>query len=237
MAERDELVRGRLDERGRAADVHERLLDRRPRHVLEQPPVDPASVAVPALGLFASQGESDVDHVLRVEPRQLLAVDEIVRRPRRVEQPHGDGAADGTVVTEHRAQRHDARASADEEQRAAVGVLPHEVAPDRAAKLDLVAGPQLVDEIGRHLPVVEPFHGQHELLVLGRRRDGVAPLRLVAVFGRQPDVDVLAGTVARPRRRLEHDASNSRGLVDEGAHRRELPAQSPRYRCSRHGSP
>ena len=143
----------------------------------------------------------------------------------------------GAVMTEHRAQRHDARASADEEQRAAERLLPHEVAADGTAKLELVAGTQLVDEIRRDLPVLEPLDREHELLVLGCRRDRVAPLCLVAVFGRQPDVDVLARAMPGPGGRLEHDAAHVRRLVDERAHGRELPAQSPQYRCSRHGSP
>ena len=40
--------------------------------------------------------------------------------------------------------------------------LPHEVAADRAAQLQLVADAQLVDEIGRDLAVVEPLDREHE---------------------------------------------------------------------------
>jgi hypothetical protein len=41
---------------------------------------------------------------------------------------------------------------------------------------------------------------EHELLVLGSRGDRVASLRLVAVLGGQPDVDVLTRAMACWRR-------------------------------------
>ena len=43
-------------------------------------------------------------------------------------------------VAEHRHQRHDAGAAADEEERAAVALAPGEMAADRPAHLDRVAG-------------------------------------------------------------------------------------------------
>jgi len=104
-------------------------------------------------------------------------------------------------------------------------------------QLELVARLELADEVRRHLAVVEALDREHEVRVLGSRCDRVAPLGLVAVLSRQPNVDVLAGTVARPLRRVEDDAANSRRLVDEFDDVRELPRQSPQYRCSRHGSP
>ena len=119
-------------------------------------------------------------------------------RAPRGEQPDLGIAAGRDAMAQHRHQRHDPRAAPDEQQRAARGRLPDEVAADRAAQLELVAGPQLVDEIRRDLAVVEALDGEHERSLLGRRRDRVAALRLVAVLGGQPDVDVLAGPVAGP---------------------------------------
>ena len=144
----------------------------------------------------------------------------------------GDGAG-----TDHRHQRHDPRAAREQEERPAERLFPDEVAADRPAQLELVPGPQLADEIGRHLPVVEPLDGEHEVLVLGRRGDRVAALGLVAVLGSESHVDVLSGPMAGPRRRLEHEAACLWRLLDQLDNARELPAQSPWYRCSCHGSP
>jgi hypothetical protein len=109
------------------------------------------------------------------------------------------------------------------QQRAAVVGSPGEVAADRAAQLELVAGLKLVDEIGRHLAVVEPLHRQRQTLVLGRGRDGVRALRLIAVLGGQPDVDVLPGDVPRPLGHVEHDRARASGLFGHAEHRRQPP--------------
>ncbi len=86
----------------------------------------------------------------------------------------------------------------DEQQRASLRRLPDEVAADRTAQLDPVAGPELVGEVRRHLAVVEPLDRELDASAVGRRGDRVAALGLVAVLGRQPDVDVLAGAVPGP---------------------------------------
>ena len=92
---------------------------------------------------------------------------------------------------------------------------------------EALGGPQLVDEVRRDLAVVDPLDGELEVLVAGRRRDRVAALRLVAVLGREPDVDVLAREVAGPVGRVEHDRARAGRLVAELDDGRELPAQSP----------
>ena len=48
---------------------------------------------------------------------------------------------------------------------------------------------------------------------------------------------LLARSVTRPFRCIEDDAADPRRLVDELDDVRELPRQSPQYRCSFHGSP
>ena len=130
-------------------------------------------------------------------------------------------------MPQHRAERHDARAAGEEEQRAAGRGLPDEVAADRAAQLELVAGTELVDEVGRDLAVVEPLDGQDEVLVLRGRGDRVAALGLVAVLGRQPDVDVLTREMAVPVGRIEDDAAHVGRLVEDLDHACGLPGQSP----------
>ena len=65
-------------------------------------------------------------------------------------------------MAQHRHQRHDPRAAADEQQRPARRRVPDEVAADRAAQLELIAGAELVDEVRRDLAVVEPLDGERE---------------------------------------------------------------------------
>ena len=110
--------------------------------------VDPASVSAPARWLLAGQREADIDLTVLGEPHQLVAIDHIAQRAGRVQQPHRGGAAACAMVAEHRPEGRHARPACDKEQRAAAGRLPDEVAADRAAQLQLVAGAQLVDEEG-----------------------------------------------------------------------------------------
>ena len=57
---------------------------------------------------------------------------------------------------------------------------------------------QFIYKVGRDLPVLQAFHCQGEMLILWRRGNRVASLRLVTVFGCQTEVDMLAGTVTLP---------------------------------------
>ena len=50
-------------------------------------------------------------------------------------------------------------------------------------------------------------------------------------------VDVLPGAVTGPAGDVQLERPRPRRLGDDGADRGEAPAQSPEYRCSRHGSP
>ena len=76
-------------------------------------------------------------------------------------------------------------------------------------------GAQLLDEVRRHLAVVDALDGQLERVALGRRGDRVRALRLVAVLGGQPHVDVLAGAVPRPPGHVEHERARARRLGDD----------------------
>ena len=100
---------------------------------------------------------------------------------------------------QHRHERHDARAAADE-QRGRVAV-PHEPAADRPADLELVADHDVVVQERRHLAVVEPLDGELDLVrVVGRRRDRVRPRRGVAVGRGEPHDVVLTGEVTASAR-------------------------------------
>ena len=102
--------------------------------------------------------------------------------------------------------------------------VPDEVAADRAAQLEAVTRPQLVDEEGRDLPVLQSLDGQDEAFPVGRGCQRVAPLGLVAVLGRQADVDVLAGAMAGPAGDVEDQARDARCLRDELDELRQQPA-------------
>ena len=104
-------------------------------------------------------------------------------------------------------------------------------------ELELITEPQLTHQVGGHLALGQQFHRDRYAGIFGHRGDGVAAFGLVSVLGGQADVDVLPRAVAGPVRHVQHDAANAGGLVDELGHLAEPPAQSPEYRCSRHGSP
>jgi len=59
-------------------------------------------------------------------------------------------------------QRHKTRAAANQQQRPAVLHAPCERAADRPAHLEAVARPQLADQVGRDLAVVDSLDGQLE---------------------------------------------------------------------------
>jgi hypothetical protein len=65
-----------------------------------------------------------------------------------------------------------------------------------------VSGPCLAGEIGRDLAHVDALDGERHAGTFGFGCDRVAALRLIAVFGRQSHVNVLASLMARPTRAL-----------------------------------
>jgi hypothetical protein len=119
------------------------------------------------------------------------------------------------------------RPARDQQERAAEGFLPDEIAADRATELQRVPGVELVGEIGRHFPVLEPLDGEHEVGVFGSRGDRVAALRLVTVLGGETHIDVLSGPMPVPVRQSENDALCSGRLLNGLDHRSHLPVQSP----------
>jgi hypothetical protein len=61
-----------------------------------------------------------------------------------------------------------------------------------------VTDTKIVNEIWRNLAIIHALHGQIEQFVFGGRSDRIAALRLVAVFGRETNIDMLAGQVSLP---------------------------------------
>ena len=124
VAELDESRRRRLDERasGRTrTPARRRPPATRPRASSSR--VDPPRVAVPAVRLRARQRVDDLEPVT-ARALELVPVDHVLPRARRVQQPHRRVAPDRGPVAQHRHQRDDARAAGDEQERAAVGRRP-----------------------------------------------------------------------------------------------------------------
>ena len=140
----DEPAGRRLDEAGRAAHVDQRGSSARsPGDLLEQRLVDPAAVAGASPRATRGSARSGPrPGPARAVAEQLLAVDHLAERARRVQQPHRD------VARRPAAQWRSIERSGttpepprDQHQRPAERLLPDEVAADRAAQLELVARP------------------------------------------------------------------------------------------------
>ena len=256
MTELDQTGGHGFDQRSWAANVDTRPLARRPRDRLEHCAVNPAFESGPSLGLFAGERVIDFEAcVLRCEAGELVPVDHVVPFARRVQQPHRKLEPDNCVcrsecavaMAQHRHQGYDARAATDEEERSTRRNIPNEVAADRAAKLELVSRDELVEQIGRDFTVVETLDCEREVRLFGRRGYGVAPLRLLSVFRREPHVNVLPGAMARPPGHVEDEGAGLRRFfryIDHGSgtpdnlwSRGNTGHSSPAYRCSRQGSP
>src|SRR6266508_660014 len=236
----DEAVGDRLDEARRAADERDAFAARI-RHLTQDLLVDAACIPRPARRLFPRERVVELELGVRGgAPIELVAVDHVLERARRVEQAGRDDGSGGRSVPEHGDQRDDARPAPDEEEGAALLRLPHEIPADRAAQLQLVSDDEFFCEVRGDLAVVEALDRDGQALVFRSGGDRVAPLCLVAVLGGQAHVDVLAGPMAGPVRDFQNEGLHAGGLVDQFGDLAELPrnwAQSPQYRCSRHGSP
>ena len=142
------------------------------------------------------------------------------------------------AVPDHGHNRSDARTTGNQDQRCVKVNIPDEIAPNRAAELDLVADGEDVDQVRRDFSILEPLDREFQLIgSLGRRCDRVRPLGVVSVRSRQADVDVLSRLMARPAGNGKGQRLYARGLFDASGDPAQTPGQSPLYRCSRHGSP
>jgi hypothetical protein len=174
------------------------------------------------------------------ERLELLAVKHVLGRSRRDEHVRLDGDVAYGAMPQHGHEWHESGPAGNEKERPGLVGRPREVAADRPADLELVAWLDRAGEVRRHLAVLDVLDGDLDVILLRRGRDGIGPLGLVAVFRGEPHVEMLAGAVSRPARDVEDERTCPRRLGDGVAHRRGQPreaAQSPAYRCSRHGSP
>ena len=99
--------------------------------------------------------QADVQPGARLEPFELVAVQRVLLAARGDEHVRLDVRGAGAAMAQHRHQRHEARAAADEQQRAALVDRPREVPADRPAQLELVARAEVVHEVRRDLAVVD----------------------------------------------------------------------------------
>jgi hypothetical protein len=70
--------------------------------------------------------------------------------------------------------------------------------PRWASQFESVTGTKIANEIWRDLAIGHLLYRQSEQFILGRRGDRIAALRLVTVFGREPDIDMLPRLVFLP---------------------------------------
>src|SRR5919108_5922635 len=166
VAELHESVRDGIDEARGAADEYPRPRRGRPRDLREDPRVDAPREPHPPGRPRARQRVENLESVpLLGESRELLAVDDVLERRRRVQQARRHLGAGCRSVPDHGHERHNARAARDEEKRLGrVRRLPDEVAADRSADLEAVARTYLVHEVRRDLPLVEPLDRDREPL-------------------------------------------------------------------------
>src|SRR6185437_2461063 len=206
--------RHRLHERRWTADEHMRHLRSGPAHLAQHRGVNAAIIAGPPRGRRPCERKRDLDVRVRGELLELRAVDEVIPRACRIEEPHRYArairGARVRVMPQHRHERHDAGPAGHEEERAALRKIPHEVAADRPAQLEPVAHLKHIAQIWRHLGVVETLDGERDVRVLGRRGNGVRALRLIAILADEAHVHVLAGAVTGPVWNIEHERARAR---------------------------
>src|SRR4051812_25064932 len=133
-----------------------------PEHRCVDAPREPG----PADRRLAGKRAMQNDSVGCREGFELVAIQGVVERAGRNEQPRLDFARARSTMTEHRHQRNETRSAADQEQRTVVVGSPREVAADRSTQLELVAEAKLAREVGGNLAVVDPLYRERETPVL-----------------------------------------------------------------------
>ena len=238
VARTHEQVRGRLHEPGRPAHELRRMTVRWPPGRGEHPGADPAGrYRPPRRGCPGIE----VGHV-EASPGaftfcQFFGVQRLARVADRVHQPERRRTAFGRAGSDHCHQRHDAAAAGHKQHRRRGIGIPDEPPANRPAQLQRVTDGEHLRQVWGHLAVSQPLHGQLDPVAVGRGRDRIGPLRGVPVRRGQPDVHVLPGPVSGPAGDVKNNRAGGGGLVPGRRHRSHTPRQSPKYRCSRHGSP
>jgi hypothetical protein len=225
-----------LHEGSGTADENEWVRGRRWTDSAQHLCVDTPPIATPVLWLRAGQGGVDVNALPSIGGHELLVVENALPGSAGEEQPRVNRSAVGEQVANHRHQRHEARATGDQQQRSALLQTPGEMPADPAADLELIAAAQLARQIGRDLAILDQLDRQCESGFLRGGGDRVGALRLIAVLGGEADVDVLAGEVSGPFGDIEGDRPRAGCLLGDRSDRRCVPADRRTLQLNRSSS-
>ena len=261
VPELDERGRGRLHQWRRAADEDVRPLARRPGDLRQHHAIDPAPKSGPPPRRLARERERDLERLVVLgQSGELITIDHVVPSPRRVQQPcwHLVPGADvggleraarwrsiairGTIPEPPATRSSGPPSATSQTKYPPIGPRSSSRSPTRSTSV----------RYGETSPSSSRSTVSAIRASSRRRRNGVAPLRLVSILRRQPHVHVLARAVAGPPRDVEDERARPRRFlhdVDDGSEpprdRRRARRHgnwraahgSPPYRCSRHGSP
>src|SRR5439155_1553735 len=152
----------------------------------------PPAGAGPVRRLFTREGEHDLQAVpsFPVSP-ELIAIDDVLPRPCRVEQLRRHLVVVRGALTHHGHEGNDAGAAAYEEHGPAGIRIPDEVTADGTAQLEPVSRVRIPGQIRRNLAAVDPLDGQLDAWAAGRQPRRCARLR----FGRLTAVSNAAPAV------------------------------------------
>src|SRR5215475_7868791 len=117
-------------------------------------------------------------------------------------------------MAKHGHQRCDPRTARNETEWTARHAGPDKIAADGAAQLEAIAHAKFIEEIRRNFTIFYALNGQHEQFIAGWRCDRIAALGLIAVFGRESDIDMLTGQMSWPTGRVQKQALHARCLDD-----------------------
>src|SRR5882672_6702936 len=138
VSEAHERLGDGLDERGRSA--HERQREIVGSDLREQLAIDPPAETRPARRLLTREGEHDLQAVRSFAVSlELIAIDDVLPRPCRVEQLRRHLVVVRGALTHHGHEGNDAGAAADEEHGPAGIWIPDEVTADGTAQLEPVS--------------------------------------------------------------------------------------------------
>ena len=163
MTELRRALGGPLDERGRPADVDARRRGRRPGRpsAASRASIAPREAGPVRRARRASACSARPSPSPRAEPLELVAIEHVLERAGR------SSSRASTVARACAARWRSIAISGTSPEPPATSssgppslASPDEVAADRAAQLELVAGPQLVGQVRRDLAVVDPLDRQ-----------------------------------------------------------------------------
>src|SRR5215813_13391526 len=129
-------------------------------------------------------------------------------------------------MAKHRHEGRNACPARDQTERTTQAIGPDEMPRYWSPQLKPIADAQLVQKVRRNLAVLYSLHGHRQQFVFRWRSNRIAALRLIAVFRRESDIDMLTRYMSRPVDGLQHKALDAMRFGNDIAHLRELPFKS-----------